>query len=521
MTGDRPDYLIVGSGLAALAFGALMARRGRSVRVLEAHEHPGGYAHTFEAAGFRFNAQLHYVWNCGEGETVHRFLSKLGLAADVQFVRYDPLGFDRMRMPGYALDIPGDPALLKARLVALFPQNRAAIIGFVDEVFATAAELDSVPTPISPRDLLRVHRFRRVLRYRKASLQDVFDRFDLPLPVQTLLGLQWPDFLLPPRRLSFFAWVMLFVGYCRGAYYPERHFEHVINSLVGTIESSGGEVILGQRVIDFLFDGDRLKGVRAEVVDARGIAEGERVDHFGGDVICNMDPRAAATIIGPERFSSTLRRRLDYTYSPSNFVAYLGVEGIDLRDYGFGRSNLFHTDGPDLNSAFTRMERYGDYSKPSFAMTTPSLLTEDSSDCPPGTQIVELLTVADFGRFAHLRSSNIKAYNAKKREVFESMLRVIERDYVPGLGDRICFKMLGSPTSNLRYCLSPEGNSYGSNMGPESIGPGRLDHRSTIPGLYFCNASAGFGGFAGTIWTGSRLYEELTGDRFLDHGERA
>ena len=517
MSADRPDYLIVGSGLAALAFAALMSRRGRRVRVIEAHEHPGGYAHTFEAAGFRFNAQLHYVWNCGEGETVHRFLSKLGLVDDVRFVRYDPLGFDRMRMPGYALDIPGDPALLKERLIALFPGHRQALVGFVDEVFATAAEIDSVPTPVTPRDLLRARRFRRVIRYRRASLQDVFDRFALPLPAQTLLGLQWPDFLLPPARLSFFAWVMLFVGYCRGAYYPERHFEHVVDSLVATIEAGGGEVILGQRVIDFLFAGDRLTGVRAEVVDDRGIGEGERVDHFGGEVICNMDPRAAAAIIGPDRFSRTLRRRLDYAYSPSNFVAYLGVEGIDLRDYGFGRSNLFHTDEPDLNRAFAQMERHGDYRRPSFAMTTPSLLTDDASDRPPGAQIVELLTVADFSRFAHLRSSNIKAYNAKKREVFEAMLAVIERDYVPGFGDRICFKMLGSPTSNLRYCLSPQGNSYGSDMGPGSIGPGRLDHRSEIPGLYFCNASAGYGGFAGTIWTGSRLYEELTGDRFLAH----
>ena len=37
----RPDYLIVGSGLSALAFGALMARAGKRVTVLEAHSAPG------------------------------------------------------------------------------------------------------------------------------------------------------------------------------------------------------------------------------------------------------------------------------------------------------------------------------------------------------------------------------------------------------------------------------------------------------------------------------------------------
>jgi hypothetical protein len=45
------------------------------------------------------------------------------------------------------------------------------------------------------------------------------------------------------------------------------------------------------------------------------------------------------------------------------------------------------------------------------------------------------------------------------------------------------------------------------------MGPGRLDHRTSLDGFHFCNASSGFPGFAGTIWTGCRLYEHLTGDR--------
>jgi phytoene dehydrogenase-like protein len=35
------DYLIVGSGLSALVFGALMANTGKRVTMLEAHEIPG------------------------------------------------------------------------------------------------------------------------------------------------------------------------------------------------------------------------------------------------------------------------------------------------------------------------------------------------------------------------------------------------------------------------------------------------------------------------------------------------
>ena len=86
--------------------------------------------------------------------------------------------------------------------------------------------------------------YNRFVRWRKATLEDAFEHFGLPLPARTLLALQWPDFLLPPARLSLFAWVMLFSGYMRGAYYPTRHFEHFLDSLVGRIEGNGGEIRL-------------------------------------------------------------------------------------------------------------------------------------------------------------------------------------------------------------------------------------------------------------------------------------
>ena len=49
--------------------------------VLEAHDQPGGYAHSFRMRDFRFCAQVHYVFSCGEGETIHRLLGDWGARA--------------------------------------------------------------------------------------------------------------------------------------------------------------------------------------------------------------------------------------------------------------------------------------------------------------------------------------------------------------------------------------------------------------------------------------------------------
>ena len=255
-----------------------------------------------------------------------------------------------------------------------------------------------------------------------------------------------------------------------------------------------------------------MRGVVAEEIDRRGVPTGKVTELCGNDVVCNMDPRRAAEMIGLGRFSRPVRSKLDYDYSVSNFMAYCVVEGIDLRAHGFGRWNLFHTEHPDLNQVFHDMLRRGDYSRPSFAVTTPGLLTDVSAGLPEGQQIVEFLTVADHARFRDLGLSDPRAYRAKKREIFDSILDVMERDYVPGFRDHMIFSMTGSPTTNERFCWSPAGHSYGSNMTPENIGPGRLDHRTSLEHFHFCSASAGYAGFAGTIWTGCRLYEALSGD---------
>lgn len=508
-----PDYLILGSGLASLSFAALMAKAGKRIKVLEAHEFPGGYGHTFvEGEKYRFNAQLHYVWNCGEGRTVNMFLNKLRLEKIVTFEKYDPNGYDHMRMPGYALDIPSDKDELCHRLSNLFPSHAESFLKFIAEVWKIAAEIEKLPEPLNLSFALS-HPISslNLFKYRDSTLQDVFDAFKLPLEAQTLLALQWPDFLLPPGQLSFFAWVTLFTGYCRGAYYPTHHFEHVIDSLVKVIEENNGEVIYNQRVTDFILDENRVVGVKTMDVNDHTVLG----EYQGHDIICNIDPKRAAAMIGIDKFSVFVRGKLEYDYSPSNFVAYCVVKGIDLKDFGFGNWNLFHSEQADLNKAFDDMYNRADYSAPSFVMTTPGFLSDDNSDCPEGEQIIQFLTVANYHFFHDLKLRDAGAYRKMKKEIFDSMVNIVEQQYIPNFRNYLVFKMLGSPTTNESFCGSPEGNSYGSNITPENFDTERLDHRSSLEHFYFCNASSGAPSFTGTIGTGCKLYEKLTGDSVL------
>lgn len=501
---------MVGSGLSALVFTALSSQSGAKILVLEAHEFAGGYGHTFQMGkSAKFNAQLHYVWNCGEGETVNQVLKKLSLDKLVTFEKLDPDGFDHMIIPGHSLKIPSDNRQLVDRIAAMFPDQRESVEKFLRRVENVASGLDLIGSPLSLGSLCRqgIHTLK-VAKYKNSTLQNVFDEFKLDQRVQALLASQWPDFLLPPNRLSFFAWVMLFTGYQRGAYYPTHHFEQVIDSLVDKIEKAGSTVLLNHEVTSFIEKNGVIKGV-----NGIEIPDGNAFEFTAKQIICNMDPQRAASMIGIDKFAKKHRQRLNYSYSPSNFMIYCTLRDIDLVELGFGRWNTFHSGDNDLNTAFDRMYDQHDYSNPSFAITTPGLMTHDNSDRREDEQIVELLTVADYRYFELLKQKGRSEYLARKKEIMNQIFDVVEAHYIPDFRKHLRFKVAGTPTTNERFCWSPQGHSYGSDMTPENIGLNRLDYESSINGLLFCNASSGFAGFSGAFWTGKRLYEQQTRDR--------
>jgi phytoene dehydrogenase-like protein len=160
------DDLLIGSGMAGLAVASLLANDGRRVGVLEAHDSPGGYAHSFRVKDYQFCAQVHYIFNCGEGESIHDLLSRLGVADQVPFVRLDPEGFDHIVVAGDRFRIPNGLGKLQNRLSRRYPGAERPLRRYFEVISALGAELDGldVPTRLSPlRAARRVPRPPRAL----------------------------------------------------------------------------------------------------------------------------------------------------------------------------------------------------------------------------------------------------------------------------------------------------------------------------------------------------------------------
>jgi len=494
------DDLVIGAGMAGLTTGALLAARGRRVLMLEAHDTPGGYAHTFRMGEYRFCAQVHYIFNCGEGEPVHELLRRLGLSETVRFVRLDPEGYDHVVVDGERYRIPNGLEKYRDRLIHRFPNDAAPIRAYFDTVHAIGRELDVLPRKPRIADLLSAPlRFPNLLRYQSWTLQRLYDRLKMPARLQTVLAGQAGDYLLPPEEVSLLLHVALVRGYDRGAYYPEKHYQHFIGSIADQLASSpGSRLMLETEVERILVEGERVVGVRTkkgEVFRARRY-------------VSNIDPQRTAALIERRHLPRTYLKKLRYAYSASTITLYLGIRGLDLRDHGFGSFNVWHYPKDDLNQIYRR-QAAGDLADPWLFMSTPTLHSDQPGICPPGTQILEIATSAPHERFRRLRDEDPKAYAAEKKRARDRILEVVEERYVPGLSRHVVRRVTGTPTTNERYCWAPEGNAYGAALTPENMSRGLRSFETPLRNLWQVNATAGYPSIAGTVGAATSLVDDV------------
>jgi all-trans-retinol 13,14-reductase len=503
MSAPAYDDLILGSGMAGLAAGALLAKAGRKVLVLEAHDTPGGYAHTFAVGAYRFCAQVHYIFGCGEGETVYNLLERLDLVDEVPFVRLDPEGFDHVVVGNERIRVPNGLAKFRDRMIRRYPEAREPLRRYFHEVAAIGDELALLPRKLTPWTAIKAApRHLRLLRYLRWTLADLYDHVGMPPLLRALLAGQSGDYLLPPRDVSLLLHVALVTGYDKGAYYPRRHFGHFVDSIASAITNTPGCALkLGAEV-------DQIH-VEAGKVTAVTTTAGERFS--ASRYLSNIDPRRTAQLAG-ERWFARDQQKLTYDYSVGTFTMYLGVRGLDLRDHGFGSHNVWHYPNADLDRQYDDQLVRHDVSNPWLFMSTPSLHSPEPGICPDGTQILELATSVDHARYARLRATDHRAYNREKKKLIDSVLDVVDARYVPGIRDHLALRVAGTPATNERFCGAPAGNAYGSALTPRNVGIGRGPYQTAVGNLWLANATAGFPSVAGAIGAGIKVYTMLTGD---------
>ena len=89
-----PDYdvIVIGSGAGGLTAALALAQAGRKVLVLEQHDRPGGWTHSFTLGNYRFSPGVHYIGDLQEGGGLRNIYDGLGVSQDLAFCELNPDG---------------------------------------------------------------------------------------------------------------------------------------------------------------------------------------------------------------------------------------------------------------------------------------------------------------------------------------------------------------------------------------------------------------------------------------------
>lgn len=459
---SRYDVVVVGAGIGGLTAGALLARAGRKVLVVDGEREPGGYARALVRGPYTFDRADHLVWGCEESGpygpgVVDAVLRHLGVRGRCDLRRVDDPVY-QARFPGLAVSVPaGREAFLDAHL-RHFPSDSGALYRVVE----AAAEVyrEALRFPLRPgfTDLaLSPRRFPALLRHQSRTLAEVLDREIADPRLRAVYSALWSWVGQPPSRASFLMWSILLTGYVEdGAYVCAGGFQSLADAFGLGLTRAGGELLLGTPVTRVRVGHGRVQGVE--------LAGGQRVD--AAQVVANVDARdlfgrlVAADDV-PGRY---LHHVHGADVSISVFVVYAATD-LDVRALGAQRDVIVSTFW-DHERTY-RAALAGEVTNLSVLIPT---LT-DPSLAPPGEHLVILQAVA-------ADQAGLGPHDDAYR--VDRMLELAEQ-VLPGLRQHLThLEPVGPDSGSALHHLGP---IYGWAGSPQTTGLGRLDQHTPIGGL--------------------------------------
>ncbi|MEM9510454.1 MAG: NAD(P)/FAD-dependent oxidoreductase [Cyanobacteria bacterium P01_E01_bin.35] len=499
------DYVILGAGLGGLAAAACLTRQGYRVALLEQHYLPGGCCHTFSYGDYNFCADVHYIYQCGEGQAVAQFLKYIN--RDVPFNSLNPDCIDRVITPEVDFRIPLDWEKFRDRLIATFPDETWGINLYCDEIKQLHQELTQFNRQVHWYDLnwldwLALPKYWSLFTRRNWTLQDLYNRIGLSPKLQTLLAGQSGDYGLPPAEIALITHTSLVYDYSEGAYYPLHHFQHLVDTIVAMIREGGG-------IVKFSTPVQHIEVENHQVVNVTAGSETYQADNA---YISDLDPKLTVKLMHDYGVlsKSEHHRLTDYKYSASAFNIYLGLDASFVPEsYAIGNWNIWYYPEGNLNQAY-QQQLQGNLSRPWIFLSCPTLKSTAPGMAPEGHHVLEITTVCPYEPFKKLHRSDSTAYKTQKKALYQQVMNSV-RELIPDIDRYIRLKVFGTPTTSEYFLGQPEGNMYGAKLIPHQIGLNRLGYKTELPNLFLVGATAGYPSVPGVISNGMDVVEMLTG----------
>ena len=492
MTSNKYDVIIIGAGIGGLTAGAILARNGKKVLVLEKNPVAGGYAVNFKRKGFEFDASLHLINGCEWGGQTFKILEECGISDKVEFLK--PKFLFRSVYPDFDFKIPQcSPEGIIDVLSEYFPNEKDGLRRLLIAIRAIAIEskhfLNS-PSSIRIKTILSLLIYPNLFHYSKLSCQNMFDKFIKDHILKSIVGQLWPFYGLSLNRLSSVYFAYPTYDYiANGGYYPKDGSSSIIDSLVYSLKTNGSNVIFNSEVKEIIVENNIARGIKLKSEEV----------FLSRSIISNTDPRATfINLIKKDSINSNFLNRIKKMKpSISAFQVHLGLN-MDLRENESFASDyeVFINPNYDLESQYFASLN-NDPSKMLFSVTLYSNLQNNFA--PRGKSAIAITALSGYEFWNRLTSSK---YDAEK-ERFANILIERTGKFISNLSSSIEIKEISTPLTMERYTGNYKGAIYGWENSIYQCGERRSFLTTPVKNLHLSSAWTYPGsGISGTMYAG-------------------
>jgi len=489
------DVIVIGSGAGGLTAAVALAQAGKKVLVLEQHDRPGGWTHSFTLNGYRFSPGVHYIGDLHEGGGLRSIYDGLGVSGDLTFCELNPDGYDHIFIGEKRVDFPKGKENLIERLKSHFPHEAKGINSYFADTTNMMEGLSNLGNMSNP--LKAASSMMNVFKWIRATGANLINAHISDPILRGVLAGQSGDHGLPPSKVSAFMHAGLTHHYLDGGYYPLGGAFTLPRAFVRALKRAGGEIRLECRVKRIMLDGRKVIGVELE--------SGEEIR--AGVVISNADPEVTfSQLIGKDKLSPKLKKKVDAVKYSTSCISLFFATDMDLRAAGLDSGNFWYYDHADLDKLYSDglTDALLHEETPPMQFLTATTL-KDPSKMHSGHHTCESFAFVGYDAFEKWANTKYGArpadYDAMKEDLAWRMMRGLEKR-LPGLSKHIVYYSLGTPLTNEHYLNATRGNLYGIEKSPQQVGPWAFLPRTEFAGLYMCGASTLSHGVAGVTASG-------------------
>jgi all-trans-retinol 13,14-reductase len=481
---NRHHVIVIGAGIGGLTAGALLAKRGLKVLVVEAHNRPGGFCSCWsrpapDGGSFRFDAGVQDFSGLGARGPLRHLLRSLDAEQGIEWRRVR----HRYQRDGIGLDVPDDPADLVAALGRQFPDERQGIAAFFAEVASVYRELyadieQTGGVPMAPATLEALLSWPaahpHAWRWMQQPFGAMLDEYLRDPGLKALLCTIAEYVTDRPETLLVADMVPLFGYYFDGGAYPLGGSQRLADVLADSIAAERGQVLLRTRVKRILVEDGRVAGV----VSASGRHHAAPVIIANGDVVSML-----ADLVGPPHVDQDYLDKLQaMPRGPSAILVSLGLDTV-----------------PDLPARiFVRQDGLD------FGIGNPSVI--DPSLAPSGCAAVTILCLLSEAAAATWQRKTPQ-YQGDKEDFADRLITATAAAVMPDLQRHILHCEVACPPTFTLFARVRNGNIYGAarNQWHPQI-------KSPVPGLLLVGAGVSTGpGIEAVVVSGTIAANLVTG----------